>query len=722
MLAGFLVMVAILTGVCTYGFLRVHEMNENLRDAAQGRSNKISLIEGMQSLTRSAIYEVFRSYTEQTQARPVARSALAGFHADFNFYRNSFVAMGVSPEEKQLLDQIATAADQAHELQTRVAQAESGDVAPPSLSTALLVYRSLETRLERLLEFERTRVFREVATASGNNQTAFRFVLILFCVALAVSVVVAAVVVRMVARSEKLLFQEKNLAEATLNSIGEGVITVGLDGCVGYINPVAEQLCGWHRLDARGKPLHEVYCLLKLDRSPLRHPAQTPSATVMRCSEPTHLLVSAAGKEYEIEDGASPMYDERGKVSGAVLIFRDVTAAQEMSRRLAWQAGHDALTGLANRLEFQTALESAIRSARAQEGRHALLHINLDRFKVVNDVCGHVAGDQLLRKIGLVIQDSLRETDMLARLGGDEFAVLLRSCNVEEAMDIARNIRNGIRDFRFVWQDRIFTVGASVGAVAVDQRTSEQAEVMRAADLACTAAKKGGSDRVRLYDPEHHAQERAVGMDMFAQIIHALDEDKFTLYRQKIAGLHEATGAHAKYEILLRMQEGERVLPPGAFLPVAERYGLMKSVDRWVISHAFAFLQRTGTEAAAEGVMHSINLSGATINDDEFLDFLREQTLRYQIHPEQVCFEVTETVAISSLSNAASFMHAAKELGFKFALDDFGTGMSSFAYLKHLPVDYVKIDGAFVCDMVNSRVDHEIVDSIVRVARSLQIE
>jgi diguanylate cyclase (GGDEF)-like protein/PAS domain S-box-containing protein len=727
MFLGFLLTVAILTTVCTFGFIRVFQMNEDLRNAAQGRSNKVSLIEDMQALTRQANNQVFLFYVDPASDSQIRVLNNDNFLQDFDFYRASFVALGISPEEKQLLERVENSTMQASFLQTQIKQSfQLGDIgsAIPAATEVLSVHRRLQADLERLLEFERTAAYREVADASSHNQGAFRTVLVLFCVALVASCLVAWVVMRMVNLSEQLLFKEKTLAEATLNSIGEGVITVNMSGEVEYINPVAEQLTGWRRTTAHGRSLHEVYRLLRLeDRAFLAHPAEMPEPRIMRCDDATHLLIGWGGKEYEIEDSASPIYDDRGRVTGAVLVFRDVTATQEMSRKLKWQAGHDALTGLANRFEFQNRLEDSIRAARFEGANHALLFLDLDRFKVVNDTCGHAAGDQLLCQVGLVIQNRIRESDMLARLGGDEFGVLLHACKADEAMDIARGIRNSIRDFRFVWQDKIFTVGVSIGVALIDSSGRDYAQIMRAADLACHAAKEGGRDRIQLYDPEQHALDRQPGMDMVAQIIRSLDDDLFCLYRQKIVGLQPHSIAHTKYEILLRMADKNRVLAPGAFLPVAERYGLMKTIDRWVVQHTFAFLQ-TLRERDPDGeiALYSINLSGATINDDEFLDFLRDQMNRYQVTPDEVCFEVTETVAISSLTSAAGFMRAAKDLGFKFALDDFGTGMSSFAYLKHLPVDYVKIDGAFVRDVLRSDVDHEIVDAIIRISRAMKIE
>ena len=723
---GFLATTAILTALGAIGFMRVYELNGQLRQAAQERAYKINLVEDMFSAGQVRFETAFVRFAGpdlKEQAR--AQNRYIDFIANFDYAREGLIALGLSAEEQKLLERVDEAIAHIKELDANIARGLIGAGATaaawPSITEVVKTNEQLQLALGRLLEFQRIAGFREVADASTKNQETYQFVLVLFAVALASSVLVAWWVTRAVGRTEIALFEEKALVEATLNGLSEGVITVNLQGAIEYLNPAAERLTGWRLDEARGQALHAVYRLLELEsRNPLKHPANAPVNQPMTCADAGHLLEARDDREYEVEDLASPIHDGDGNLAGAVLVFRDVTASQEMSRKLVWQASHDALTGLVNRLEFEVRLKEAIAVAKSQGKMHALLYLDLDQFKVVNDTCGHIAGDQMLCQLGVVIQDRIRDSDLLARLGGDEFGILLTSCRLEQALKISHDILESLRKFRFAWHDKIFTVGASIGLVPIDGNTLDTTQLMSAADLACYTAKETGRDRVQLYDPENESLKRISDMGMVAQINRALDQGLFRLYRQKIAGLQWHTAESQQYEVLLRMVDANgKLLEPSAFLPIAERYSLMKNVDRWVVRETFAYLQRQAT--ALNGAVHTINLSGATINDDEFLAFLKEQLGLFNIAPQSLCFEVTETIAIANLPKAAGLMRDVKELGSHFSLDDFGTGMSSFAYLKYLPVGYLKIDGAFVRDVLSDRIDHEIVDAIIRVCRALGI-
>jgi diguanylate cyclase (GGDEF)-like protein/PAS domain S-box-containing protein len=725
---GFLAITVILTVLGAVGFVHVYELNGQLRQAAQERAYKINLVEDMLAAGHVRFEIAFVLYAGTHAAeRMRAQRRYVDFIADFEAAREGFIALGLSAEEDKLMERVDEVMGRIKELDSKAAQVVAaggtGAAIWPSVSEMLKINEQLDVSLRRLLEFQRVAGFREVADASTKNQDTYRFVLLLFGVALTSSVLVAWWVTRMVSRTERALFEEKELAEATLNGLAEGVITVNLQGEIEYLNPAAERLTGWRLADARAQPLRSVYRLIELDsRVPLAHPANSPLNQPMTCADASHLLVARDNREFEVEDLASPIHDSDGNLAGAVLVFRDVTTAQEMSRKLVWQASHDALTGLVNRIEFENRLKEAIAVAKSQGKLHALMFVDLDQFKVVNDTCGHIAGDQMLCQIGVVIEDRIRDSDLLARLGGDEFGILLTSCGLEQALKIAHDILESLRKFRFAWHDKIFTVGASIGLVPIDGITQDATQLMSAADLACYAAKEGGRDRVQLFDPESESLKRISDMGMVAQINRAIDQGLFRLYRQKIAGLQWHTADHHQYEVLLRMIDANgHVLEPASFLPIAERYSLMKTIDRWVVRETFSYLQRVHAQGRANGVVHTINLSGASINDDEFLDFLKEQLDTYKISPPSLCFEVTETIAIANLPKAAGLMRSVKELGSHFSLDDFGTGMSSFAYLKYLPVGYLKIDGAFVRDVLSDRIDHEIVDAIIRVCRALGI-
>ena len=413
-----------------------------------------------------------------------------------------------------------------------------------------------------------------------------------------------------------------------------------------------------------------------------------------------------------MESTASPIRDGTGAVTGGVLVFHDVSEARELNRRLSYHASHDVLTGLVNRREFEIRLERALKSARARETSYALCYIDLDQFKIVNDTCGHSAGDALLGQVGALLKSKVRWRDTLARLGGDEFGVLLESCSLEEALRTAESLREAIRNFRYTYEDRNFRLGASVGVVPITADNEDVAAVLSAADSACGAAKESGRNRVHCFEENDlDLMRRRREMQWAARINNALEESRFELFRMAIMPLQKAeSGEH--YELLLRMRdENGKIISPDQFIAAAERYGITPSIDRWVIDSAFRWLVSEADERSRLA-MCSINLSGQSLGDDKFLPFVIEQFHRSGLDASKICFEITETAAIANFSQANRFIQALKELGCKFALDDFGTGLSSFGYLKHFPVDYLKIDGSFVKGLLNDPIDREMVRSI----------
>jgi diguanylate cyclase (GGDEF)-like protein len=428
----------------------------------------------------------------------------------------------------------------------------------------------------------------------------------------------------------------------------------------------------------------------------------------------TMLLLRHDGTEVPITQSAAPIRARSGEISGVVLVLHDVSRERQYVAKLSYQASHDSLTGLINRGEFERRLGLALNSA-AQLGRHhALMYLDLDQFKVVNDTCGHAAGDQLMRQVSAVLQRRLREGDTLARLGGDEFGVLLENCAPDNALRIAEGLRQTVMDCHFAWETRSFNIGVSIGLVNVEDGLFTLTDVLSAADAACYMAKEKGRNRVQVY----HAGDRELStrqgeMEWIGRLQKALEEDRFVLYAQDIAGLDPARNAQEHCEILIRMldERGELVAPM-VFIPAAERYNLMPSIDRWVIRNAFAIIARQQAEKQGAPGIFAINLSGASIGDERFLDYVREQFGHFAVPPQSICFEITETAAIARLDKATDFINQLKSLGCLFSLDDFGAGMSSFAYLKHLPVDFLKIDGGFVKDMADNPIDRAMVEAI----------
>lgn len=385
-------------------------------------------------------------------------------------------------------------------------------------------------------------------------------------------------------------------------------------------------------------------------------------------------------------------------------------AAQKTIEHLAY---HDVLTGLFNRAEFERRLQHALKNASA-DNQYALFYMDLDQFKIVNDTCGHVAGDELLKQVTLLLKGPVRGSDILARLGGDEFGVLLEHCSLAHAEEVAERMLQMVKEFRFTWQDKAFSIGVSIGLVMLDSPEQTHTELMRAADMACYAAKDKGRGRYHVYHPEDaDLVQRRGEMEWVSQLTNALQHDQFVLHKQCIIALDgSASGPSCEFLLRLKGADGKLILP-GAFIPAAERYDLMPRLDRWVLTNVFAHLTRqfASNKAKADSI-YFINLSGATLGDESFLLFAKEALSRSGIPPQAICFEVTETAAISNLSNALSFIHNVKSLGCKVALDDFGTGLSSFSYLKTFAADFLKIDGGFVRDMLNDPMDAAIVQAI----------
>ncbi len=554
----------------------------------------------------------------------------------------------------------------------------------------------------------------------------------------ALAVVAAGIVItwvtRRAMRTEAALQREKELAEVTLHSIGDGVITTDAAGRVEYLSPVAEEYTGWRSEEARGRPLPEVYCVIdertgkaieSLPQSGSNGSGEGPETAPVR-------LVSRGGRECPVRFSCSPIRSRNGTPLGTIVVFHDISQIRAMTQQLMWQASHDLLTGLVNWAEFERRLGELMETAKANNRQHALLFMDVDNLKAVNDSCGHKAGDELLRELTTVMLTRMRGSDTLARLGGDEFGGLLESCPFEQALRIANAVREAVREFRFVWANKTFSVAISIGLVPIDAESIDLNEILTLAEACCREAKSKGRDRVQVYRREEQEFTSKRGeLKMVSEINRAFERGQFRLYRQRIVPLNAALSRERRFEVLVRMlDQSGALVPPTGFMLVAERYNLLTSIERWVISALVEHLHRRWKSDALphasgpEGVRehYSVNLSGASINDRSFPDFLRHLLTRYELPHGLLCFEITETTAISNLNKAAEFMHEFQGMGCHFALDDFGTGMSSFAYLKHLPVDYLKIAGMFVKDMVNDPMDYAIVEAINRISHILGME
>jgi len=527
---------------------------------------------------------------------------------------------------------------------------------------------------------------------------------------------------RQVAEKTAELAIEKERAQVTLASIGDAVITADGAGRVEYLNPVAEHLTGWTSAQARGQPLEQVF---DVDNGAGAAPSDAAGA---RSVEPRHglvregVLTSRDGNRIPIDHSAAPIRERDGEAAGTVLVFHDVSQQHRIAQEMSYQATHDALTDLANRRAFELRLEALVASAQAEDVVHALLYLDLDQFKIVNDACGHIAGDQLLRQVSAVLRKEVRSGDLVARLGGDEFGVLLERCLPQDAWEIASKLQQAIDGFRFTWKERSFPIGVSVGLVPISRDTESPSEVLRAADGACYAAKDKGRNRVQVYQPDDtELAQRRSQMQWVARLTRAVEDDRFVLYTQPIVSLGGCS-SDVGQEVLLRLlgDEGE-LIPPGVFIPAAERYHLMSKIDRWVVGTTLRWLAaHLGQPGLA--ACYSINLSGQSLSDEQLLRFIGEQLDASGIPPDRICFEITETAAVASLGEAMRFMSALRQRGCRFSLDDFGSGWSSFSYLKNLPVDFIKIDGDFVRHIAVDALDQAIVGSINQIGHAIGLK
>ncbi len=520
------------------------------------------------------------------------------------------------------------------------------------------------------------------------------------------------------------LAEQHEMLRVTLQSIGDAVITTDAEGKVTWLNPIAERMTGWITPQAQGRPLAQVFHIVHEET---RLAAENPVDLCLRHGTNSGLalltlLLSRDGREYGIENSAAPIRNDHGEVFGAVLVFHDVTETRRLAGEMSYRAMHDALTGLVNRAEFEARLNRLLQKAHSDQSQHALLYIDLDQFKIVNDTCGHSVGDQLLQQMSKLLGEAVRSRDTVARLGGDEFAVILEHCPSEQAERIAQKICDRMNDFRFVHDTRRFRIGTSIGLVPLDARWPAIAGLMQAADTSCYAAKEAGRNRVHVWFDTDLAMRARQGETKWAtRLEQGLDEGRFVLFAQRIEPIgSEPRGLHA--EVLLRLLDTDgSLIAPGAFLPAAERFHLSSRLDHWVMRASIDALLALPDLARID--MLCVNLSGKSIGDRAFhRQALEILTAAGAPICERLCLEVTETAAVTNLADAALFIEQARHLGVRIALDDFGAGASSFGYLKTLKVDLLKIDGQFIQNVIDDPLDDAAVRCFVDVARVMGLK
>jgi diguanylate cyclase (GGDEF)-like protein/PAS domain S-box-containing protein len=549
----------------------------------------------------------------------------------------------------------------------------------------------------------------------------------------------AAIYRKMIRRSERIglalreaeeqAFVAQARSHVTLQSIADAVLCTNRACEVTYMNSAAEALLGWPATEAVGQPLATVLHMLP---EPNTFSVTAEIAQILAGEQRTgpatgSLLRKRDGATTPVHERAAPIRDSHGDVIGIALVMRDITQERAFAAQLQHQATHDALTGLANRREFEQQLGRAIVDQQSKGAEYALLYLDLDQFKVVNDTCGHAAGDELICQVSWAVKHELRAADTLARLGGDEFGILLADNAQDAALKVAESIRRRISELRFLWDGKIFSTNVSIGVLSLTESLATVGDALSAADQACYLAKDNGRNRVQLYRPDDQVMRARHGeMRWVERLNRAIDLDQFALFAQEIRPVGGGAGnghfAASHFEILIRMIDADGTLiAPMAFIPAAERYGLMPKIDRWVIANACKNLAALGERHGAIPIC-MINLSGASVTDPGMADFVRSQLAQFALPTRSIGFELTETAAITNLASASQLMHRLNEIGCPTALDDFGSGMASFAYLRRLPVDYLKIDGEFVQDMTTDAVDYEIVEAIHNVGRVMGIK
>lgn len=520
------------------------------------------------------------------------------------------------------------------------------------------------------------------------------------------------------------LATEKGRAQITLESITDGVITTDSEGCIDYINAAAEKVLGYSLEEICGKPIHEIF-------QTFHEVSRIPTANIVKRaiaenstieSGPRTVLRNKHNDDHIIEQNAAPIRDNLGNITGAVLIFRDRTEAKRIEKQLSFHASHDPLTGLHNRDIFDQEVRLAIHEMSESDSQHALCHLSISQFTMINDTCGHRAGDKLLQRIASILQQKVRApSDAVARVGGDEFGILLRHCPMEAAERICEEIANEFSSQKFEYEDRTFDINVGIGIVPITSETTDLGELNSYASTACNKAKERGKNRVASYDGnDKELIERRTEVLLATDLMDAIKFGRTCLFQQRIS--NGQYGKQDSYEILLRVQDEEgNILAPAPFLNAAERYNLTPNLDRWVVSQTLQWLSENPSITNNIDYM-SVNLSGLSVCEDSFTEFITRCFKDTGVSPDKICFEITETAAVSNFMRAGEFISSMKDLGCKFALDDFGSGMSSFAYLKKLPVDILKIDGLFIRDILNDPIDLAMVKSINEVGHVMGLK
>lgn len=725
--SAFTIMLVLMVAVIAVGLSRLYLIEQSLRKVIMEHDVKMDLVWDMRHSARERAMILHRLVLTQD---PFEQDELVQlFHSTAQIFiraRDKLLVLPLSAEERTSINHALQLARQGGTAQDEVVQSVlQGDHKKATellLTKVTSIQIQVLNQMNSMLDYQRAAASAAEQQASDAYHSAVYLMISIGSLVLAIGIAVAFYVTRRTARIESDLIAEKLRAQLTLHSIGDAIVTIDMLGRVTYLNKIAEGLTGWSDVEAHRQPLRKVLEIFLPGEENAVFSSFNAEQALGKLPEQKIVarLIARNQIESAIEYQISPIQDDLGKPIGAVIVLHDVTQSTELSRRLSWAASHDALTGLINRSEFEHRLEDLLEDARRGIREHALMYLDLDQFKVVNDTCGHQAGDELLRQLAGKLESLVRSTDTLARLGGDEFGVLLAGCSLSRAEHIAETLRETVTTFRFVWQDKAFDVGVSIGLVPINSHSDNSASLLSAVDAACYAAKEQGRNRVHVFEPGDEELMRRQGEMSWAQrVSQAIKENRLVLYFQKIIPINATAGDHVHFELLIRMlDEDGKLVPPMAFIPAAERYNMMSLLDRWVVETVF---RRLATRTTLGNTVCAINLSGQSLGDEHMLDFILEQFGKTGVPAQHICFEVTETAAIANLRSAQRLISTLRTKGCRFSLDDFGSGMSSFGYLKQLKVDYLKIDASFVRQITSSETDRAMVASINNIGHVMGI-
>ena len=639
--------------------------------------------------------------------------------------RQTLLAMHLSQDEKLLMEKQGKLSKHAVPLQNLIIKfldkKRFKDAVDILINKSIPAQNAVLAQISKIINFQRDN--NELIVNQLQDRLDYNLILIIFIsiIILTLTIFTSAYVISRITKTEKQLFFEKELAQTTLHSIGDGVITVDKNYLIQTINPIAEMLADVKKQNVIGKNILSIYeGESAKQRSKIND--NLASSDIQR-SLFDFTLTKKDGAKHEVEHTIAPIIDPNSNILGAVIILRDVTDVRIMEKRLSYQASHDALTGLINRREFEVRLNQTIRNAQTEDTSHSLCFLDLDKFKIINDTSGHAAGDEFLKQVSNTIQSLLRQTDVLARLGGDEFAIILDQCSLQQAKNIGNEIIKKIKETRFHWGNNSFETGASIGITPVSKLTVSPSEVMSTVDAACYEAKNKGRSRIQIFEHNNadfvkHKNETS----WIQKIKNAITDNDFELYFQEIININPEYATPKTIEVLIRLNHQGEIICPDSFIPTAERYNLMPIIDEWVINNTFEFINNY-QEKNSSDIRVAINLSGQSLSEDSVLNVITKKLkTEKHIKKELICFEITETAAIANMSKAIEFIASVKQMGCKFSLDDFGSGLSSFSYLKNMPIDNLKIDGMFIRDIHTDSVNKVFVESIHNISKIMGIK